>query len=232
MANFALGLGPLQQESAPLRRKIVLALRHAIETGTLTPGERLVEKDLCAELGVSRTSLREALRELESEGLVGNGTKGLVVTEISKEEALNVYAVRGVLEALVVEQFVQRADDNAMSLLETATAVLTKAYKTRKIENIITAKSEFYEALCTGAQNFVVLEILSRLNSRINRLRFASLSQPQRAPTSITEIQELVEALKRRDSKAAKTIAIKHISSAATAALGGDRTSNTKGDQK
>ena len=55
-------LVPLQQPSAPLRSKIIAALRNAIETGVLVPGQRLIEKDLCEQLGVSRTSLREALR--------------------------------------------------------------------------------------------------------------------------------------------------------------------------
>jgi DNA-binding GntR family transcriptional regulator len=61
-------LAPLEQQAAPLRNKIIASLRTAIATGVLEPGARLVERDLCAQLGVSRTSLREALRELQADG--------------------------------------------------------------------------------------------------------------------------------------------------------------------
>src|SRR5471030_2241973 len=96
-----IALVPLRQDSAPLRRKVAAALRHAIEIGELKPGARLVEKDLCKKLGVSRTSLREALREVQAEKLVTTVPRGLVVAEISDEEAANIYRVRAALEGLV-----------------------------------------------------------------------------------------------------------------------------------
>ena len=220
MNTTLLVLGPVQQESAPLRRKISSRLRQAIETQALPAGTRLIEKNLCAELNVSRTALRESLRELESEGLLTNGPKGMVVAAISTEEAVNIYAVRGALEALVAEQFTKRASTTAMEFLEVATAILTKAYKARNVDRIVAAKAEFYEALCNGAGNLIALELLTRLNSRINRLRFTSLSRPRRAPASIAEIRELVAALKRRDGEAAKLIATQHVNAAAEAAIG------------
>ncbi|MEP9347915.1 GntR family transcriptional regulator [Xanthobacter sp. KR7-225] len=214
------GLAPVRQEAAPLRRKITSALRRAIETGALAPGSRLVEKDLCADLDVSRTSLRESLRELEAEGLVTNGSKGLVVTAISPREARNIYAVRGVLEGLLMEQFAREADDAAMARLDAAVTELAAAYEAGEIERIIASKADFYEVLCTGADNMIVLELLSRLNTRINRLRFASLSQPLRAKASIAEIFALAAALRRRDGAEARRIALAHIDAAACAALG------------
>ena len=109
------GLSPIRQETAPLRARIIEAIRGAIEGGQLKPGERLVEKKLCEQLGVSRTSLREALRELEAIGVIAQvSTRGLTVVEISPREARNIYAIRADIEALVVEQFCERADDAAM----------------------------------------------------------------------------------------------------------------------
>src|SRR6185312_3389625 len=99
-------LAPLHQPSAPLRNKIIAALRAAIETGLLAPGQRLIEKDLCEQLAVSRTSLREALRELQAEGILEySSSRGLAVAAVSIEDAKNIYRLRGVLEALAVEQF-------------------------------------------------------------------------------------------------------------------------------
>jgi len=220
MSNSGLRLEPVRQETAPLRRKISSTLRQAIESGVLASGSRLVEKDLCAELNVSRTSLRESLRELEAEGLVSTGAKGLIVTAITPEDALNIYAVRGVLEALLAEQFARRASDPAMADLEAATDTLAAAYDDGSIERILGAKAEFYQVLCDGANNLVVLELLGRLNTRINRLRYTSLARPSRTSASMAEINELVAALKRKDIAGARAAALKHIDSAAAAALG------------
>jgi DNA-binding GntR family transcriptional regulator len=171
-------LGPVRQETAPLSRRISSALRHAIEVGTLPPGSRLVEKELCAKLSVSRMSLRETLRELESEGVVAMGPKGLFVTEISHQEAINIYAVRAELEGLLVSQFAERADASAMMELDAAAQKLSGAFKSGEIDFVLATKAEFYEVLCAGAGNPVVLELLRKLNTCVNHLRFASLSHP------------------------------------------------------
>lgn len=216
----SMALGPLQQESAPLRRKIIQRLRQAIESQVLPAGTRLVEKNLCTELGVSRSALREALRALEGEGLITSGPKGLIVAAITREEAVNIYAVRGALEGVVCEQFAQRADDRAMAALAAAAALLASAYDAGDVDRIVDEKAEFYEILCNGAANMIAHDMLTRLNSRIKRLRFSSLSQPNRAPASISEIRAMVSALERRDGSAAKAIAVQHVNNAAEVAIG------------
>src|ERR1700754_2251813 len=132
MPSPALGarLGPLQQPSAPLRTKIIAALRNAIETGVLVPGQRLIEKDLCEQLGVSRTSLREALREVQAEGILEyNSSRSLSVSSISIEEAKNIYRLRSVLEALAVEQFIEQASDAQIYDLSQESERLKRAYQ-------------------------------------------------------------------------------------------------------
>ena len=220
-----IGLVRLVQESAPLRRKITATLRQAIEFGMLKPGERLVEKDLCRELSVSRTSLREALRELEVDGLVSNHPRGLVVTQVSEQDAANIYRVRAALEALVAEQFAEGASEEARAELQRAVRKLEQAYAEKRYGDILTAKKEFYDVLCAGANNMIVLEVLNRLNSRITQLRSASLSDPEREVASMAEIHDLVTALLARDAAAARTAAASHVASAAqyTARLRADR---------
>lgn len=208
-------LQPVEQVSAPLRRKIKKSLRQAIESQALPAGSRLVEKTLCEELNVSRS----ALRELESDGLVTNGPKGLVVASISGEEAFNIYAVRGALEALVCEQFTKLADAQAIASLEDAAEILAGAYINGDVDGIVAAKGEFYEVLCNGAHNLIAHDMLTRLNSRIRRLRFTSLSRPNRMSASFAEIEELVVALKKRNARAAKRIAELHVRNAARVAL-------------
>lgn len=87
--------------AAPVREQVGSQLRQAIVSGQLAPGTRLIERELCTLLGVSRTSLREALRHLEGDGLVTNiPHKGMVVSTITWEEAEEIYEVRAVVEGL------------------------------------------------------------------------------------------------------------------------------------
>jgi len=214
------GLSRLVQEAAPLRRKIAASLRMAVQTGALEPGARLVEKDLCHELNVSRTSLREALRELEAEGLVESGQRGLVVARITPDEARNIYNVRAALEGLVAEQFAQLSGGSDQLALDHVVKCLALAYENNDFPAIISEKDRFYEVLCLGAKNMVVLDLLTRLNSRINNLRSLSRSNPARGKDSLLEIMDIAAALKRRDGLAAKAAAVRHIERAAEAALG------------
>lgn len=220
MTSERLALSPVQQEAAPLRRKIYAALKQAIESGQLRAGARLVEKDLCRDLGVSRTSLREALRELETEGLVvNNPTRGLAVAGMTLQEASNIYRVRCVLEVLAAEQFAERATPEQATVLRKAAEALDRAYQSQDISRILAAKTNFYEGLCAGADNPVILDTLRRLNSRINLLRRGSLSEPNRLAQSIVEIKTLVAALERSDLTAAREAATIHVQNAAAAGL-------------
>src|SRR5450759_1094308 len=77
----------------PLRVQVYQALRNAITTGKLKPGERIVEDRICAELGVSRSPLREALRRLEGEGLVSIlPRRGATVTDLTRRDLMDLFA--------------------------------------------------------------------------------------------------------------------------------------------
>jgi DNA-binding GntR family transcriptional regulator len=214
----SIALVPLKQESAPLRRKIAAALRHAIEVGEVKPGDRLVEKDLCQKLGVSRTSLREALRELQAEKLVTTVPRGLVVAEISEDDAANIYQVRAALEGLVAAQFAEKGNDIDVHALEDAIGRLEQAYRSSDFEKILSAQRRFYDVICAGARNAIVRDILGHLGTRINQLRSTSRLNSKRGVESLAELKELAQALFARNPKAARAAAIKHIDAAAKAA--------------
>jgi DNA-binding GntR family transcriptional regulator len=212
--------GPLQHESAPLRNKIIDALRRAIETGVLKPGTRLIEKDLCQQLNVSRTSLREALRQLQAEGLlVELFNRGLAVVEISPEDAENVYRVRGVVEALIVEQFVENASDEEVEELRKQSEVVRKAYLSGDADRIMTAKYDFYSRICSGAGNAIALNILSNLTLLTSALRRRSVIRKERQQQSIAEIGNIVSAIGKRDKQGARAAAELHVSNAAKSAF-------------
>jgi DNA-binding GntR family transcriptional regulator len=213
-------LSPVRHQPAPLRNKIIAALRSAIETGVLAPGTRLIEKDLCDQLNVSRTSLREALRELQAEGIFEpESTRGLTINTISREEAENAYRIRSVLEALVVEQFIEKADDAAVRDFVRQGDALRQAYQSGVLETIIETKRAFYDRICTGAANAIAFDIINRLVLRTSSLRRHSLSRKERQLQSIKEIDRLIKAVQKRDVEAARQAALDHVRNSARSAL-------------
>ena len=216
----ALKLSPVRHQAAPLRNKIIAALRSAIETGILAPGTRLIEKDLCDQLNVSRTSLREALRELQAEGIFEpDSARGLTIGTISREDAENAYRIRSVLEALAVEQFIEKADDAAMRDLVRDGDILKAAYTSGILPNIIESKRAFYDRICTGAANGIAFDIINRLVLRTSSLRRHSLERKERQIQSIKEIDRLIKAIQNRDVEAACKAAIDHVKNSARSAL-------------
>lgn len=213
-------LAPLRQEPAPLRHKIIASLRRAIELGHLEPGARLVEKSLCEQLDVSRTSLREALRELQAEGiLTQTANRGLAVVRVSRQDAENIYRIRSVLEPLIVEQFIERAAPDHVTDLKRRRDKLTAAYRSGDLGQIVSAKRAFYDRICTGAQNPIAFDILTRLTLLTSALRSRSLMRPVRQKESIREIDALVRAIESREVAPARAAAARHVDGAARSAF-------------
>jgi len=213
-------LNPLVHEPAPLRNKIINSLRRAIETGVLEPGTRLVEKDLCEKLNVSRTSLREALRQLQAEGILTDmNNRGLTVVTVTASDAENIYRIRGVLEPLIVEQFIENAPDEEAEALKAYSEVLKKAYLHGTAEEIVAAKRDFYDRICTGARNPIAFDLLKKLTLLTSPLRRHSVVRPERRSQSIREIEAIVAAIVKRDKKAAKAAAEKHVANSAISAF-------------
>jgi DNA-binding GntR family transcriptional regulator len=213
-------LMPLRQPSAPLRHKIVAALRDAIESGSLAPGARLIERDLCERLAVSRTSLREALRALTAEGVVSSAPdRGLMVARPSACDVRNAYAIRAQLESLVVAQFIARADDAERDQLVALGRVLVAAYEGGSVDAILAARHDFQDILCAGARDAVARDIIASLVLKTSALRARSLARPERQRQSIGEINAIVGAILERNVASAQAAASRHVLNAAVSAL-------------
>ena len=206
--------------AAPVRSQVVETLRAAITSGRFTPGQRLVEKDLCELLGVSRPSVREALRELESEGLINTvPNRGPLVTTLSARDAASIYEVRGVLEALAAKLFAEKASPEQIRDLSDSVDRLDAAYATADVEQILVAKKVFYDVLLEGSQNVIIPSMLRTMNARITQLRRVSLSSPKRLPGSMGEIRAVLKAIENRDPDAAFQASLRHIAQASEAAM-------------
>lgn len=210
-------LAPIPFENTLLRQKIVTTLRRAIELGSLKAGERLVEKDLCLRLGVSRTSLREALRDLEANGVVTKVTaRELVITPISPEEADNLYSIRGAIEALVAEQFIARAGEADINALRGALARIGQVEASG--ESALDARREYYRLWCAGADNSYAFEYLMNIQLRLSVVSSAKLQRPALISQDIAEKQTIVDQMARRDVAAALEAVRVHVRNAKVAA--------------
>jgi DNA-binding GntR family transcriptional regulator len=155
-------------------------LRDAILSLRLTPGTRLVERDMVHRLGVSRTGVRAALQSLESEGLVVRGRRGVFsVALVSREEARQIYEVRAALEPAMARLFVARATDEEVAALGEAVAGAEAAAQTKDAAAYVEAFRGFYAVLLAGSGNEIAWRILEMLEARIAYLRHLTT---QKAP--------------------------------------------------
>ena len=198
----------------------MVRLRDAIARGHFVPGERLRERVLCELTGVSRTSLREALRELESEGLVMSvPNRGIMVSPIDPELARATFDLRGVLEGHAVTLFVQRAGPADIDQLTRAFKAMKRAYESGDSAARHDGKNAFYGALLDGARNPLLKPMLKSIHVRVSQLRAASLNQPSRLTESLEEFTALFDAIVSRDLGAAQAACQRHVEQAAEAAL-------------
>ncbi|GJE36880.1 GntR family transcriptional regulator [Methylobacterium persicinum] len=203
-----------------LRQKVENAVRQAITSGVYAPGERLIERELCEGLGVSRASVREALRRLEAEKLVQIVPhRGPMVAAISVEEARQLYALRAVLEGYAAREFAAKASEAAVGDFAAAARDLREAAGSGETEQVLQAKSRLYDVMLGQCGNDLVCEILRGMHSRINLLRATSLMHPDRLPQSLAEIDALADAFRRRDAAAAEAMANLHVTNACEVAL-------------
>ncbi len=206
--------------AAPLRHQVAEIIRNAIAVGRLESGSRLVERDLCEMTGVSRTVVREVLRQLESEGLIEViPNKGPIVARISLRQAREVFQLRAELEGLASQLFAELATDLQMNALKNAFELLRVSYKKGEVVSMLAAKSHFYDCLVDGSGSEMLGNVLRQLHARAMVLRGTSLSQPGRTAQSEREIKEIMNAIRRRDGSAARKASVLHIERAAEAAL-------------
>lgn len=207
-----LDLPVVKKRAAPLRSDVVDALRKAIIEGRLAPGARLIERELIDMTGVSRTVIREALRQLESESIVETiPNKGPIVRQLTRAEAEDLYLIRSVLEGLAARMFVTRARKQDIAALKEALDRTAAAYRDSTPDVILAVKNEFYSFLFAGAGSETLSSMMGTLYARIWRWRALGLGHPKRSPgrskQSVAALRDLYQALKNRDAGLAERIA-------------------------
>lgn len=203
-----------------LKKQAIDRLRNAIIAQQLRPGERLVERELCEMLDVSRTLVREALNQLEVEGLVRIiPHRGPIVAAYTAAETIGIYEVRASLEEMAGRLFVERSSAKEQLALQHALDRIKQAYRDPGNRDRLTIKSEFYLILAEGTHNPVLVEMLRLLHSRVTALRAATLAYPGRAEKALKELTEVVRETKKGDAEAAGKACRRHVENALAVAV-------------
>jgi DNA-binding GntR family transcriptional regulator len=177
-----------------LRERIVARLRQAIITGELAPKTRLTEPDLARQLSVSRTPLREAIRQLEAEGFVTTIPRvGCFVSEIAQEDVEDLYAIRAVIEGLAARQAAENPDPAKRKTLR---AILTElAGRTRDFRQYHELSGQFHDAIVDLSKNRQLRAIYQGLAQHVSRMRTLSLAVRGRPEISLEGHRRIAEAI-------------------------------------
>jgi DNA-binding GntR family transcriptional regulator len=193
-------------------------IREAIQTGRYQPGDRIRESEVAEWLEVSRTPVREALRRLESEGLVGfESWRGVVVADLDRQQVSELYAMREVLEGAAARLAARHIGDAEIELLE---ALLARADARGEDPDALAAiNRQFHETIYGAAHNRYLTQTLEQLRNSLALLRGTTFAVPGRAETAAAEHRMILEAIRNRDPDAAESAARTHIAASQRARL-------------
>jgi GntR family transcriptional regulator, trigonelline degradation regulator len=206
----------IHEPPATLRALAVERLRNAIIAGRFQGGERLVERTLCDQLGVSRSVVREVIRTLEAEGLVETlARSGPVVATLDWPQAAQIYDIRRLLEAEAAADCALLADADVKARLRAALAALETAFAGATPQALYAATTTFYEVIFTAAGHEIAWEIVQRLNGRISRLRALTLATTDRRTSGPAHMARIAAAILANDPVAAAQAVRDHLRDAA-----------------
>ena len=197
---------------ATLRDMVQERMREAIIDGTFEPGERLVERPLCDQLGVSRTVIRETIRYLEAEGLVDIlPGRGPIVAVMTWDDARQIYDIRRMLETAAAENCARNITPVRARSLKQALDHLRRGFVDKTPGALFRATADFYSEIFDGARHYIAWGIVQRLNGRISRLRMMTLSSTDRDQPGLTHMQQICDAIVSGDPEAARAAVQRHL---------------------
>ncbi len=202
----------------PLRDVVFQTLREAILKGDLRPGERLMELQLAAKLGVSRTPIREAIRMLEQEGLaVTIPRKGAEVARMTEKNMEDVLQIREALDDLAVQVACDKMTEQQLKNLTLAMKNFETAIQTGNLSKIVAYDVEFHDIIYESTDNPKLVTLLNNLREQIYRYRVEYLKGKENYPMLIKEHETILEALKEKNKERVADAMRNHIRNQAEA---------------
>jgi DNA-binding GntR family transcriptional regulator len=208
-------VGPV--ETSTKAESAYVALRDAIRTGVLVPGQRLTLNELAADMGMSLTPIRDALRLLATQGLVEQRTHvGTVVSHFTRERAQDIYRLRLVLEPLAARMAAEAATDADVTDLENLWSRMQSVLDGNELSSFPQLNAAFHNRIYSAADSQYLLEFIDRL---WNGVPYQAISLTSRAWQSHAEHRAILNAIADRDGDQAERLTREHITAGETAAL-------------
>ena len=196
-----------------LRGQVFDKIRSDILNGKYKRGEELVESSIGKELGISRTPVREAIRQLELEGLVQLvPNKGAFVTGISEKDVRDIYLISARLEGLAARIAAKNITPELLDAME-ETVVLSEYHaKKEHYEQVCEMDSKFHKLLYKASGSRILEHTLTDFHQYVQRVRMASIMKKRRMEKSNDEHDAILTAIREHDEEKAELVATRHIS--------------------
>ena len=202
----------------PLRDVVFNTLREAILKGELKPGERLMELQLAAKLGVSRTPIREAIRMLEQEGLaVTIPRKGAEVAKMTEKDMEDVLQIREALDELAAKIACEQISEEQLEELVATMHEFEESTKTNNVKKIAEADVKFHDIIYQSTGNQKLVNMLNNLREQMYRYRVEYLKDENNYPTLMKEHKDIVEGLVRKNKTQVTETMHQHVKNQAVA---------------
>ena len=199
-------------EFRPLRHDVYEALREAILLGRLAPGQRIVEAEVARQMGISRGPIREAIRQLEQDGLLEyHPRRGAVVSSLSLERIIDAYTARAALEALAARLASQRLTAPGIARLTHLLDAMRGYAQQEDFDRLLQADVQFHELICELSGNRILLRLWKSIGPHAWTL-FSGAHQRGYSLHDLAERhQDVLAALQAGDPERAAEVAAAHI---------------------
>ena len=204
----------IEHKTISLADQVFEHLETDILSGKYQKGESLTESKLSAELGVSRTPIREALRRLEQEHLIEEAPKGVVVVGISEKDLEDIFTVRLKLEGSVAAMAALNYTEEQLAVIREALEFQEFYLNKNDPDRIKSMDSRFHETIYKMSGSTVLYDVLEPLHKKILKYRKTSVSNTSRAEASVAEHRAIYDALAARDSQKVERLVTEHLMNA------------------
>lgn len=195
-----------------LHGQVTQRLRQLLVEGQIAPGAKLNERELCEQMKVSRTPLREAIKTLAAEGLVELlPNRGAIAVELGEDDILNTFEVMAGLEGLSGELAAQRITPEELAEIEAMHYEMKAAYTRRDLSAYYRLNAAIHRAINAAARNPVLTATYQQVNSRLQALRFRSNQDGEKWTRAMQEHDRMIEALQKRDGAALRAELVAHL---------------------
>ncbi len=204
----------IEHKTISLADQVFDHLENDILSGKYQRGEVLTESKLCAEMGVSRTPIREALRRLEQEHIIEETGKGSVVIGINEKDLEDIFLIRKSLECMAASLAAKNRTDEQLKDLKEALEFQEFYLNKNDPDQIKLMDNRFHETLYKLSGSTTFYDTLVPLHKKIQKYRRASVENSSRAAASVAEHRKIYEAIESKNSAAAAKYASEHVENA------------------